>query len=339
MTTARGIDVHCHLYADTYLDFVRREGQRFGATLERGADGVETLRVPGTGMPDYAMTPDYRSPEALVAWMDEAGLDKVILTPAPPSTWSWTDPAITREITARVNEGIAAAQRAHPERIVGGSTVSLNAPEHAPAELEDAVQRLGLRTLQILTSVNGKQLDEPEFFPLFAKAAELGVPIFIHPNPCRPVGYERLTRYYMMNVVGMTTDTTVAITSLIYGGVLERLPALKLWFAHAGGSFPVLRARIEHAYYVRPEAQGWIPKPPSAYVERLYFDALNHDSAVLRFALESFGAERLMLGSDYPYAIGTRRPVELVSGMPGLSDYGRAAILAGNACAFFGLAD
>jgi aminocarboxymuconate-semialdehyde decarboxylase len=333
----RAIDTHCHLYTDTYLDFVRHHGDRLRARLEPGsAPGVERLVMP-SHIPSYEMTPDYHSPDALVAWMDEAGLDQVILTPAPPSTWSWAEPAVTRDLTPAINEGIAAAVRAYPGRIIGGATVSLNAPEHAPAELEDAVRRLGLRALQILTTVNGKNLDEPEFFPLFQKAAELGVPVFVHPNPYAPLGYERLGRYYLLNVVGMTTDTTVAITSLIYGAVLERLPSLKLWFAHAGGSFPVLRSRVEHAYHVRPEAQGWIPKPPSAYVERLYFDALNHDPKVLRFAVDSFTPQRMLLGSDYPYAIGTRRPVQLLDALD-LSDADRQAILHGNAERLFGLA-
>jgi aminocarboxymuconate-semialdehyde decarboxylase len=333
-TDAGGIDVHCHLYVETYLDYVRRNGARLDARLEPGEGGVERLVVPG--MPAYAMTPDYRSPEAMVRWMDEAGLSRVVLTPAPPSTWSWADPAITTELTPIVNEGIAAAVRRYPGRIVGGAAVSLNAPERMPHELTDAVERLGLRAALVLTSVNGKNLDEPAFVPFFERAAELDVPVFVHPNPFSPVGYERLTRYYLHNVVGMTTDTTVAITSLIYSGLFERLPALRVWFAHAGGSFAALRARVEHAYHVRPECQGLLPHPPSHYLRHLAFDSLAHDPAVLRFAVESFGVERVMVGSDYPYAIGTRRPLDIVDELD-LSRADREAIRHRNARAFFGI--
>ena len=338
MTTLRAVDVHCHLYVQNYLDFVRRRGPKMGARLYVDAAGQERLAVPG--MPEYTMTPDYWSPDALVRWMDEASLSHVVLTPAPPSTWSWADPTLTTDLTPIVNEGIADAVRRYPDRIIGGATVSLNAPERMVAELTDAVERLGLRAALILTSVNGKNLDEPEFFPFFERAAELGIPLFVHPNPFSPVGYERVPRYYMHNVVAMPTDTTVAITSLIYSGVFERLPRLRVWFAHAGGSFAMLRGRVEHAHYVRPECKGLIPRPPSAYFDHLAFDSLAHDASALRFAVESFGARRMMVGSDYPYAIGTRTPVEAVRRLE-LAPEAEEAIMFANARAFFniGLAD
>ena len=333
------IDVHCHSFTETYLDLIRafqaRNDPRLQARLSTGPDGVRRLSIARS--PDYALTPDFTSPDALVAWMDEAGLRRVVLTPAPPTTAYWVEPALGHEVTAAINEGIAAAVRAHPDRIVGGATVTLSDPAGAPDELTHAVEVLGLRAALILTNVNGKNLDEPEFFPFFARAAALGVPVFVHPNPFSILGFERLGRYYLHNVVGMVTDTTVAIASLIFGGVLERLPNLKLWFGHAGGSFPILRARIEHAYRVRPEAQGTIPKPPSAYLDRLAFDTLALDPSVLRYVLQTVSAQRLMVGSDYPFAIGTRRPLAIVDALDDLSPSDRAAIVHGNSEAFFQL--
>ncbi|MBI2941828.1 MAG: amidohydrolase [Chloroflexi bacterium] len=334
-----GIDVHCHLFPESYLQlvrtFTRAEDHRLAARIDLGDDGVERLAI--QGIPEYAMTPDYWSPDALIAWMDEAGLEQVVLTPAPPTTSYWVPPRLGREVTRAINEGMAAATRAYPDRIIGGATVTLSDPARAPDELSEAVQRHGLRAAMILSNVNGKDLDEPEFFPFFARAAELGVPVFVHPTPFSPLGYQRLYRYYLFNVVGMTTDTTVAIASLIYGGVLERLPALRVWFPHAGGSFAILRGRIEHAYHVRPEAQGHIPRPPSAYLDRLAFDTLAHDPSVLRYVVETMTPRRVMIGSDYPFVIGTRRPGDIVQTLEHLTDEDREAILAGNARSFFGI--
>lgn len=336
-TPQLGIDVHVHLFPESYLQLVRSlsrsENSQLRAHLSQHADGIERLAI--QGIPEYTMTPDYWSPDALISWMDEAGLEKVVLTPAPPTTSYWVRPEIGRDVTAAINAGIAAAVRAYPDRIIGGATVTLSDPQGAPDELSEAFHRHGLRTVLILTNINGKNLDDPEFFPFFVRAAELGVPVFVHPNPFSPLGYERLSRYYLHNVVGMTTDTTVAIASLIYGGVIERLPSLRLWFAHAGGSYPILSGRIDHAYHVRPEAHGYIPKPPSAYLDRLAFDTLAHDPAALRYVIDTITPSRMMLGSDYPFVIGTRRPRDILNTLDHLSIQQRAAILAGNAREFF----
>jgi aminocarboxymuconate-semialdehyde decarboxylase len=339
-TERAGIDVHCHLFPDSYLALVRRLNRagdtRLGTRLYRKADGVEWLANPD--MPEYPMTPDFWDPAAVVAWMDAAGLAQAVLTPHPPCLSYWAPVDAGREVTAAINEGMAAAVRAHPDRFVGGASVTIAAPEVAAGELDDVVRRLGLRTVIIPTNVNGKNLDEPEFFPFFARAAELGVPVFVHPNPFRALGYERLERYYLHNVVGMTADTTVAIASLIFGGVLERLPALKLLFPHGGGAFAALRGRMDHAYEVKPEARVNIPQPPSAYFDRLYFDTLTHDAAVLQHLVDTTPPGHVMLGSDFPSPMGTRRPREALAQLEQRDGATYQAVLAGNARAFFGLA-
>lgn len=155
----RGIDVHCHLFPETYLALMRAAGASASTRLVPGAGGVELLQVPG--LPAYAMTLDYRSPEALVAWMDEAGLKKVVLTPAVAY---WEHVEFAHEVTAALNEGMAGAARAYPDRIIPAATVTLSDPARTPDELRTAVQRSGLRAVLILTNVNGSNLDEPEFF-------------------------------------------------------------------------------------------------------------------------------------------------------------------------------
>src|SRR5688500_7892972 len=295
------IDVHCHLFPDSYLDFVRARSRAGDARLTTTLpvrEGVEWLTNPA--MPSSRGTPDFRDPAEVVTWMDGAGITQAVLTPHPPCLSYWLPVDLTREITAAINEGMVAAVGAFPERFIGGATVTIADPQLAAEELRHAVRRLGLRTAIIPTNVNGRNLDEPEFFDVFAAAAELGVPVFLHPNPFRSLGHERLERYYLHNVVGMTADTTVAIASLIFGGVLERLPALKLLFPHGGGVFTALRGRIDHAYEVKPEARAHISKPPSAYFDQLYFDSLTHDPALLRYLVDVAPAGHVMLGSDFP---------------------------------------
>ncbi len=336
-TERAGIDVHCHLFPPSYLEFVRRLNRngdtRLGTRLYRKADGVEWLANPD--MPEYPMVPDFWDPDAVVAWMDQAGLAQAVLTPHPPCLSYWAPVDVGREVTAAINEGMAAAARAYPDRFTSGASVTIAAPDVAADELTDAVRRLGLRTVIIPTNVNGKNLDEPEFFPFFERAAELGVTVFIHPNPFHALGWERLERYYLHNVVGMTADTTVAIASLIFGGVFERLPRLKVLFPHGGGAFAALRGRMDHAYEVKPEARSNIPTPPSAYFDRLYFDTLTHDAAVLQHLVETAAPGHVMLGSDFPSPMGTRRPKDDLAQLAKNDDAAYRAVLDESARAFF----
>ena len=332
-----GIDVHCHLFPPSYLEFVRqlnRAGDtRLGTRLYHKSDGVEWLA--NRDMPEYPMVPDFWDPAAVVAWMDEAGLAQAVLTPHPPCLSYWAPVDVGREVTGAINEGMAAAVRAHPDRFIGGASVTIADPALAADELSDAVRRLGLRTVIIPTNVNGKNLDEPEFLPFFTRAAELDVPVFIHPNPFHALGWERLERYYLHNVVGMTADTTVAIASLIFGGVLERLPRLRLLFPHGGGTFTSLTGRMDHAYEVKPEARAHIPQPPSAYFERLYFDTLTHDAAVLQHLVETAAPGHVMLGSDFPSPMGTRRPKAALAELEQRDGAAYRAVLSESARAFF----
>jgi aminocarboxymuconate-semialdehyde decarboxylase len=339
-TQRAGIDVHCHLFPESYLEHVRRLNRagddRLGTRLYRKADGVEWLA--NRDMPEYPMVPEFWDPAAVVAWMEEAGLAHAVLTPHPPCLSYWAPVDVGREVTAAINEGMAAAVRAHPDRFVGGASVTIADPALAADELSDAVRRLGSRTVIIPTNVNGKNLDEPEFFPFFARAAELDVPVFVHPNPFHALGWERLERYYLHNVVGMTADTTVAIASLIFGGVLERLPRLRLLFPHGGGAFTALRGRMDHAYEVKPEARTHIAQPPSAYFDRLYFDSLTHAPAVLQHLVETSAPGHVMLGSDFPSPMGTRRPREALAHLERGDAATYRGVLEGNARVFFGLA-
>jgi aminocarboxymuconate-semialdehyde decarboxylase len=232
-------------------------------------------------------------------------------------------------------ENVAALVARHPRRFVGMATVPLQDTALAIAELQDARERLGLRAVEIGTCPGGRDFDDPELFPFFVACRDLGIAVFVHPaTPL--VGQERLTKYYFPLIVGNPLETAVAISKLIFGGVLERLPDLRICFAHGGGAFPFTLGRLDYGWTVRPEGPASIPKRPREYARLLHFDSLTHSPANLRFLVNEFGAERVAMGSDYPFDMGSPDPVAAV-GEAGLDPSARALIEGGTAARFLEL--
>jgi aminocarboxymuconate-semialdehyde decarboxylase len=214
------------------------------------------------------------------------------------------------------------------------ATVPLQDPALAIGELRHARERLGLRAVEIGTCPGGRDFDDPALFPFFEACRDLGVAVFVHPaTPL--VGQERLTKYYFPLIVGNPLETALAISKLIFGGVLERLADLRICFAHGGGAFPFTLPRLNYGWSVRPEGPAAIPKEPREYAKRIWFDSLTHSSANLRFLVQELGADRVMMGSDYPFDMGAPDPVGFLAGA-GLDAATRAAIEGGNAARFFG---
>jgi aminocarboxymuconate-semialdehyde decarboxylase len=198
------------------------------------------------------------------------------------------------------------------------------------------VGELGLAGVQIGTHVQGANLDHPDLFAVFRRAAELGAAVFVHPWDM--LARERMSRYWLEWLVGMPTETCLAICSLIFGGVLERLPALRVAFAHGGGSFAGSLGRIEQGFRVRPDLCARTnPVEPRRYLDRLYVDSLVHDATVLRQLLGLVGARRVALGTDYPFPLGEDPPGLLIDSLPELSAEDRARLLAGTALEWLGL--
>jgi aminocarboxymuconate-semialdehyde decarboxylase len=183
--------------------------------------------------------------------------------------------------------------------------------------------------VQIGSNVNGRNLDDPALFPVFEAAAELGAAVFVH--PWEMLGMERMPKYWLPWLVGMPAETALAVCSLIFGGVLERLPTLRICFAHGGGAFPATVGRIAHGFTARPDLCAVDNKtPPMDYLDRFYVDSLVHHPGMLRYMLELMGADRIALGSDYPFPLGEDRPGELIDSM-GLDEATRARLLHGTA--------
>ena len=261
--------------------------------------------------------------------MDRMGIDIQAVSPAPNQTYYWTEPGMGQELARAVNERIAQVAAQWPDRFVGLGTVPLQDPGLAVSELEFAIRKLGLRGVEINPSVNGKELTASNLEKFFAAAEQLNAVIFMH-----PIGFtqgERLMDHYFNNVIGNPLETTVAASHLIFDGVMERHPKLKIVLPHAGGYLAHYWARMDHAHRARPDCRTRIKKAPSSYLKKFYFDTIAFDPRMLRQMVDQYGPEHLLLGTDYPYDMGIDDPVAVVNGIPRLNAADKARIMGGNA--------
>lgn len=283
-------------------------------------------------MPRSLMNLDQR-----LADMDRVGVDMQALSIAPDLYFYniETEPAV--ELCRAQNEAIAGVVQEHPDRFVGLATIPLQSVDLAIDELERAVGELGLRGIQIGTNVNGKNLDEKEFWPFYQTVQKLGIPIMLHPISAAAAGADRLRRYSLGNFIGIPFESAIAGSSIIFGGVLKDFPQLKFFLVHAGGFLPYQRGRLEHGYSMRKEPKVIIDHPPSKYYRLLYFDTVAHDQKTLAYLIDSTGSDRILLGSDHPFDMADPDPVKHVKQLTTISEEDRERILGRNAAELFKL--
>ncbi|MDX1387954.1 MAG: amidohydrolase family protein, partial [Acidobacteriota bacterium] len=239
------------------------------------------------------------------------------------------------DLARMLNDHIASVVREYPRRFVGLGSLPMQDPDRAIAELERCVGELGLAGVEIGSHVNEWNLDRPELFPVFERARDLGAAVFVHPWDM--LGTERMPKYWLPWLVGMPAETCLAISSMIFGGVFERLPDLRVCFAHGGGSFPFTLGRIAHGYVSRPDLCAVDNDvDPREYVGRFWVDSLVHDAEALRYLIRLLSRERIALGSDYPFPLGEWVPGQLIESMTDLDGETRDRLLAGSALEFLG---
>lgn len=276
------------------------------------------------------------SPEQRLKECNEHTVDVQVLSTVPVMFGYWAKPEDALDLARYLNDHIAQIVAETPKRFVGLGTLPMQAPELAVKELERCVNELGLKGIQIGSHVNDWNLDAPELDGFWAACERLQVPVFVHPWDMDTKG--RMEKYWFPWLIGMPCETTMAICSLIFGGVLEKYPRLKVAFAHGGGSFPGTLGRIEHGFNVRPDlCQTNTHKSPTEQLKQIYVDSLVHDADTLRFLLKKFPADRVLLGTDYPFPLGELEPGKMIENMPELSNEDKARILGLNACEFLGL--
>jgi aminocarboxymuconate-semialdehyde decarboxylase len=259
--------------------------------------------------------------------MDEGRVDMHALSLTSPMVY-WAPPAFGLKLSQVFNNACAAVHLQHPQRFVGLAMVPMQAPELAVQELERVAKLPGMRGVYMATHVNGKNLDEKEFWPVYARCEALGLAIFLH--PVAPVGAERMRRYWLGNFLGNPYETGIAAASLVFGGVMDAYPQLDVMLPHAGGAFPALIGRMDHGTTVRPECKH-MPRPPSHYLRRFHYDTIAHSDTILMNLIRQVGADRVVMGSDCPADMGYTQPVAVVERLGELSAAERDAITGANA--------
>lgn len=329
--THRVIDVHCHM-------LVPKAGKLVQPFFRPELEPATRFTTPRSAEINAAMMKAIHgritTAEDKIADMDRMGVDIQVLSPAPPQYCYWAEPDLGLQAARIINDTIAATVERHPDRFAGLCSVPMQAPELAVAELHRAVRELGLRGVEISSNVAGEELSAERFRPFFAAAEELGVLILLH-----PLGFthgERLRDYYLNNAIGNPLESTIALSHLIFGGVLDRHPGLKICVAHGGGYLPSYSGRLDHVHRVRPECQCCARKP-SEYLRDLYYDTVVFDEAQIAYLVERYGADHVLLGTDHPFDMGEPDPVGLVDRVPGLGDADREKIVGGNAARLLGL--
>ena len=326
------VDIHCH---------VQIPAAALCASPHQTPDPRASLYTEATRVlnrqQDQDRTPNLEDLALRMRDFDAMGLDAQVISPAPGQCYYNVPAEIGIAATRLVNEGMAAIVAKMPARIPAamGSVPMQAGGEAAAAELEYAMTALGLKGVEILTHVGDRELSDPDFEPFWAKAEALGAVIFIH-----PAGFtepRRFGRFYFSNVIGNPLDTTMALHHLIFDGVLQRYPNLKIIAAHGGGYLPAYSGRIDHAWGARSDAHGNLPMPPTYYLKKIYLDTIVFTPHQLAALVDLFGTEKILLGTDYPYDMGEYDPIGHIASVPTLSDADRAAIAGGNARTLFGL--
>lgn len=328
------VDLHCHVMVPQVEKLVAERPEKL-------AEPQMQLRAMGAASVEHnqkhmlpAAVPRMLDLQLRLADMDRMGVDLQLISPSPPQYYYWADAELATSVVRLQNEHIAKVCETHVDRLAGLGNIALQHPELAVEQLDYAVRELGLKGVEVSTSVNGLELSDPQFERVWARAAELGCLVFIHPFGTS-LG-ERVNRYYLQNMIGQPLETTIALSSLIFSGVLDRHPNLRLLAAHGGGYLPYYIGRSNHGHSVRPEAQQ-ARQAPVEYLKKIWFDSLVYEPQILQQLIDTVGVGQVVVGTDYPFDMGHYDMHELLDAVPGLSGADRERILSGNALDLLGL--
>ncbi|GEK87399.1 amidohydrolase family protein [Microbacterium aerolatum] len=322
------IDIHAHVLLPSLQAGVEARMPELveeAAALELKRNGAESLAISGPMV--GARIPKLTQVSERIAAMDAQGVDVQWVSASPNHFYPWAPEGLAVWAANEANRLVAEHVAEVPDRLVGLGLVPLQHPERVVECLDDAVLGRGLAGVEISSFAGDVELSDERLEPFWARAAQLGCIVFLHPFGCSLD--ERLDRFYLSNTVGQPTENAVALSHLIFAGVLDRHPGLKIVVAHGGGYLPFAIGRSDRAWQVRPEARR-CAHTPSSYLSKLWFDTVVHDPSALQRLVEVAGASRVVLGSDFPFDMGLDDPVDFVRGA-GLSAEITDGILAGNA--------
>lgn len=291
------IDFHNHFYPPAYLDALRSGPSAVEVTIDE--DGNPRIYYPG----DYNIAvPGHRDIDYREQVLIEHSVDTQVLTLTTPGTHVET-PATAARFAALVNDAFAAIRDTKRGRFTALATLPLNDPAASVRELDRACRQLHFPGAMLFSNVNGAGLNEPQFWPIYELANDLGATLYIHPT--HPVGVEAMTDFWLMPLVGFLMDTTLAAAKLVFSGIPERFPRIQWALCHLGGAIPYLAERLDRGFEAFSECRAHIPRPPSTYLKQFYFDTVNFDPKAIQLAIDFAGIDHIVAGSDYPHQIGS----------------------------------
>lgn len=327
------VDIHTHILPKNWPDLRERYGYGGFIRLEHHKPCCARMMMDDKffrEVEDNCWDPKTRMHEC-----DHHNVDVQVLSTVPVMFSYWAKPADALDLSMMLNDHIAGIVDKYPDRFIGLGTLPMQAPDLAIKELERCVNELGLAGVQIGSHINDWNLEAPEIFAVFEAAQDLGASIFVHPWDM--MGKDQMPKYWLPWLVGMPAETSRAICSMIFGGVFEKLPDLKVAFAHGGGSFPATIGRIGHGFDVRPDLCAIDnPHHPSKYLKKFYVDSLVHDPSTLEYLIKTMGEDFIALGTDYPFPLGELEPGKIIE-TSDFSNQLKAKLLGQNALKWLGL--
>jgi aminocarboxymuconate-semialdehyde decarboxylase len=306
------IDIHTHILPPEIPKFKEMFGYGGFIKLQKctGCDDVDMLDDSGKFF--RRVKPNCIDPKVRISECDQHGVHMQVLSTVPAMFSYWAKPKDGLYVAQVLNDHIAGVVREHPKRFAGLGTLPLQDSTLAVSEAERCMRELGLRGFQIGSHINDMNLSDPKLFPFYEACESLGAALFVHPWDM--MGQDRMPKYWLPWLVGMPAETSLAICSMIFGGVFEKFPKLRVAFAHGGGSFPITWGRVQHGFHSRPDLCAVDNAfPPEKYLGHFYVDSLVHDANALKYLIELFGAEKICLGTDYPFPLGEETPGELIN--------------------------
>ncbi|MCC6473060.1 MAG: amidohydrolase [Burkholderiales bacterium] len=322
---AHAIDIHAHYFPEAFLDLIGENA---------ASCGIEWRMVDGKG-PQFReghvttgpVGPQFVDLDLRLQAMDARNLEAHALSLSQPMVY-WAARPLAQRLTEVYNDALAAAHQKHPARLWGLATLPMQFPDLSLREIERAATLPGIRGFYISTQVNDKELSDAAFFPVYERIEALELPLFLH--PVQVLAHQRLTPYYLTNLLGNPFESAVAAAHLIFGGVMDRFPRLQIVLPHAGGAFPWLVWRLHRGWEVRADLKH-VQHGPAEYLKRFYYDTVGYSDYVVDYLVRVVGTERILMGSDYCFPIAYEQPVEVVERNPFLDARAKQRIIAGNA--------
>jgi aminocarboxymuconate-semialdehyde decarboxylase len=329
------IDIHAHILPETWPDLKLRYGYGGFVYMDHHKKGSARM-MKDNGQFFREVQENCWNPEVIKEDMAKHKVDKMVLCTVPVLFNYWAKPDDALDWCRFLNDHIAGVQNSNPDKFIAMGTLPMQDTDLSIAEMRRCSQELGIRGFEIGSHIEDKNLDNKCFFPLWEAAQELNVGIFVHPWDM--MGMEKMPKYFLPWLVGMPAETSLAICSMIFGGVFDAFPKLRVMFAHGGGSFPFTVGRVSHGWHARPDLCNINDiKDPREYIGKFWIDGITHDDDALKYLISLFGAAKIAYGSDYPFPLGDLEHGKFIEQMPGLSDDIKEQLLSKTALEFLGI--